>query len=174
MSTAAAVTQLSHVADDGKAKMVDVGAKAETQRTATARAIVSVGPEIAKLIRQNQIAKGDVLSIAQIAGIIAAKRTSEFIPLCHNIPLSSANVKTELDVDKSIVTIFATVNCEGKTGVEMEALTSAATAALVIYDMCKAISQNIIIQNVMLMHKSGGKTNYQRRDDGQLDKQIVG
>lgn len=167
------MSKLSHVAADGKVKMVDVGGKRSTKRTASARAIVYVGPEIAKLIEENSIAKGDVLSISQIAGILAAKRTADFIPLCHNIPISSAKVKTDLDVKKSTVTILTTVNCEGNTGVEMEALMAAATAALTIYDMCKAVSQNIIIKDIMLMHKSGGKLEYTRRDDGTLDKQHV-
>lgn len=155
---------------DGKAHMVDVGHKKATNRIAVARATVYVGPEIAQLIRINSIAKGDVISVSQIAGIVAAKRTSEILPLCHNIPLSSVDVKTELKLDNSTVSISSTVKCEGKTGVEMEALTAVSTAALTIYDMCKAISQDIIIKDIMLLKKSGGKVNYQRRNDGFLQK----
>lgn len=161
----------THVDKDGKAHMVDVGHKRPTTRIAVACGTVYVGPEIANLIRLNSIAKGDVVSVSQIAGIVAAKRTSEIIPLCHNIPLSSVDVKTELNMDESSVLIMATVKCEGKTGVEMEALTAVATAALTIYDMCKALSQDIIIKDVMLLKKSGGKVNYQRRNDGKIDKE---
>lgn len=162
---------LTHVDQDGKAYMVDVGHKKPTQRVAVARAQVYVGAEIGKLIVDNSVAKGDVLSVSQIAGIVAAKRTSELIPLCHNIPLSSVNVRAELDAEQRRVIIHATVKCEGRTGVEMEALTACATAALTIYDMCKALSQDIVIQDVMLLKKSGGKVNYQRRNDGQVDRE---
>lgn len=162
---------LTHVDKDGKAHMVDVGHKKPTQRIAIARATVYVGPEIAKLILDNSVAKGDVLSVSQIAGIVAAKRTSELIPLCHNIPLSSVNVRAVLDDEQRCVVIHATVKCEGKTGVEMEALTAVSTAALTIYDMCKALSQDIIIRDVMLLKKSGGKVNYQRRNDGRVDRE---
>lgn len=161
----------THVDKDGKAHMVDVGHKKPTTRIAVACGTVYVGPEIANLIRLNSIAKGDVVSVSQIAGIVAAKRTSEIIPLCHNIPLSSVDVKTELNMDESSVLIMSTVKCEGKTGVEMEALTAVATAALTIYDMCKALSQDIIIKDIMLLKKSGGKVNYQRRNDGKIEKE---
>lgn len=160
---------LTHVDQDGKAHMVDVGHKKPTKRVAVARATVFIGTEIAQLIIDNSVAKGDVLSVSQIAGIVAAKRTSELIPLCHNIPLSSVNVKAELDADLRSVTIHATVKCEGKTGVEMEALTAVTTAALTIYDMCKALSQDIVIRDVILLRKSGGKVTYQRRNDGKVD-----
>lgn len=159
--------QLTHVDDAGKARMVDVNHKNVTERLAVASAIVHVGPEIAKLIEQNSVKKGDVLSIAQIAGIIGAKRTAEIIPLCHNIPISSVVINTVLNLTDNCVNIRATVKCEGKTGVEMEALCAVTTAALTIYDMCKAISKNITISDVMLLKKSGGKQNYQR--DGYID-----
>lgn len=161
--------KLTHVDDTGKARMVDVNHKNVTERLAIASAIVNVGPEISKLIQQNCVKKGDVLSIAQIAGIIGAKRTSEIIPLCHNIPISSVVINTELDLSNSCVNIRATVKCEGKTGVEMEALCAVTTAALTIYDMCKAISKNITISDVMLLKKSGGKQFYQREDYIELD-----
>lgn len=159
------VPKLTHIDDHGKAHMVDVGAKNATSRIAIARASVHVGREIAEQIQANSIAKGDVLSVSQIAGIMAAKRTADIIPLCHNIPLSSVNVKTELDLDKNTVNIQSTVKCEGKTGVEMEALLCCTTAALTVYDMCKALSQNIVIGDIMLMHKFGGKTTYNRLGD---------
>lgn len=142
--------------------MVDVNHKDITERLAVAQATVNVGAEIAKLIEQNSVKKGDVLSIAQIAGIIGAKRTSEIIPLCHNIPISSVVINTELNLTENCVTIRATVKCEGKTGVEMEALCAVTTAALTIYDMCKAISKNITISDVMLLKKTGGKQFFQR------------
>lgn len=159
--------QLTHTDDAGKARMVDVNHKSITERLAVASAVVHVGPEIAKLIEQNSVKKGDVLSIAQIAGIIGAKRTAEIIPLCHNIPISSVVINTVLNLTDNCVNIRATVKCEGKTGVEMEALCAVTTAALTIYDMCKAISKNITISDVMLLKKSGGKQFYQR--DGYIE-----
>lgn len=165
-------SKFTHVDDFGKAHMVDVGDKISTSRIAIARASVYVGREIAELINANSIAKGDVLSVSQIAGIMAAKKTSELIPLCHNIALLSVSVKTELDLDKNIVNIQSTVKCEGKTGVEMEALLGCTTAALTVYDMCKALSQDIVIGDVMLMHKFGGRTTYSRLGD-KIDEPIV-
>lgn len=155
---------LTHVDDSGKARMVDVNHKNVTERLAIASATVHVGSEIAKLIEQNCVKKGDVLSIAQIAGIIGAKRTSEIIPLCHNIPISSVVINTVLNLTESTVNIRATVKCEGKTGVEMEALCAVTTAALTIYDMCKAMSKHITISDIMLLKKSGGKQNFRRSD----------
>lgn len=153
---------LTHIDKHGKAKMVDVNHKESTKRIATATATVLVGPEIFKLIKKNEIKKGDVLSVAQLAGIIAAKRTSELIPLSHNIPLSSVDVKIKLSSLKNEINIFTTVSCDGKTGVEMEALVAATTAALTIYDMCKAVSHNIIIKDIMLLEKTGGKSKFVR------------
>lgn len=153
---------LTHTDTDGKARMVDVNHKNITERLAVASATVNVGPEIAKLIEENSVKKGDVLSIAQIAGIIGAKHTSEIIPLCHNIPISSIVINTVLNLTENCVNIRATVKCEGKTGVEMEALCAVTTAALTIYDMCKAISKHITITDVMLLKKTGGKQFFQR------------
>lgn len=158
---------LTHTDSAGKARMVDVNHKNITERMAVAGATVNVGPEIARLIEQNSVKKGDVLSIAQIAGIIAAKRTAEIIPLCHNIPISSVVVVTELNLVDQCVNIRATVKCEGKTGVEMEALCAVTTAALTIYDMCKAISKDITITDIILLKKSGGKQFFQR--EGYVD-----
>lgn len=154
---------LTHTDSAGKARMVDVNHKNITERIAVAGATVNVGPEIAQLIEQNSVKKGDVLSIAQISGIIAAKRTAEIIPLCHNIPISSVVVNTELNLADHCVNIRATVKCEGKTGVEMEALCAVTTAALTIYDMCKAISKDITITDIILLKKSGGKQFFQRK-----------
>lgn len=161
--------RLTHIDDTGKARMVDVNHKSVTERLAVAEATVYVGPEIAKQIEQNSVKKGDVLSIAQIAGIIGAKRTAEIIPLCHNIPISSVIVNTTLNLTDNSVNIRATVKCEGKTGVEMEALCAVTTAALTIYDMCKALSKNITITDVMLLKKSGGKQFFQRDGYVELD-----
>lgn len=160
-------TKLTHTDDTGKARMVDVNHKMVTERLAVAGGTVYVGAQIAKLIEQNSVKKGDVLSIAQIAGIIGAKRTAEIIPLCHNIPISSVVINTVLNLSENCVNIRATVKCEGKTGVEMEALCAVTTAALTIYDMCKAISKDIQIGDIMLLKKSGGKQFYQR--DGYIE-----
>lgn len=161
-------SKLTHVDDaTGKARMVDVNHKMVTERLAVASAIVHVGPKIAHQIEQNSVKKGDVLSIAQIAGIIGAKRTAEIIPLCHNIPISSVVVNTVLNLTGNCVNIRATVKCEGKTGVEMEALCAVTTAALTIYDMCKALSKDITITDIKLLKKSGGKQFFQR--DGYIE-----
>lgn len=158
---------LSHVTPEGKAKMVDVSGKSVTQREARARAVVVVGPQIAHLIRSNEIRKGDVLSVSKIAAILASKRTSEIIPLCHNIPLSLVDVTTKLNTHTHEVIVEALVRCDGKTGVEMEALTAVTVAALTIYDMCKAVSHDIVIRDVMLVAKSGGKSDYVREEPQQ-------
>lgn len=137
--------------------MVDVGAKTTTKRQASAYAEVHVGKEIIKLIQENNMKKGDVLSVAKLAGIMAAKKTSELIPLCHNIVLSFADVTLEIDQQDSCVQITSQVSCQAQTGVEMEALTAVTVAALTVYDMCKAVSHNIRITDVKLIEKTGGK-----------------
>lgn len=145
--------------------MVDIIDKQITIRSASASATVKVGPEITKLISQNAVKKGDVLSIAQISGILGAKRTSEIIPLCHNIPLTKVNVTAALDADKEEVRLLSEIQCEGRTGVEMEALTSVSVAALTIYDMCKAVSKDIVITDIYLLSKSGGRSeNYVKEE----------
>nr|CAD7396397.1 unnamed protein product [Timema cristinae] len=150
--------KLTHVDDSGSAKMVDVSDKGVTIRTAVAQAVVQVGEKIGRLIRQNELKKGDVLTISQLAGILAAKRTSELIPLCHNISLSSVNLVVKLNDSGSIVLISSEVRCEGKTGVEMEALTAVTVAALTVYDMCKAVSHDIVITDICLLRKDGGRS----------------
>ncbi|XP_055910816.1 molybdenum cofactor biosynthesis protein 1-like [Eupeodes corollae] len=145
--------------------MVDVSQKNITDREATAKATVEVGPKIAQLIKANNMSKGDVLSIAQLAGIMGAKKTSEIIPLCHNIFLSSVKVNAILDEANNSVNIMATVRCTGKTGVEMEALTACSIAALTVYDMCKAVSHEIVIKDVRLCEKSGGKRYFKHNND---------
>uniref|UniRef100_A0A182Y374 Molybdenum cofactor biosynthesis protein 1 n=1 Tax=Anopheles stephensi TaxID=30069 RepID=A0A182Y374_ANOST len=157
-------TSLSHVDEHtGRATMVDVDDKVSTKRVAKAQATVYVGPTIAALIENNELKKGDVLSISQMAAIVAAKKTSDLIPLCHNIPLSSIKVETSLNSSTNEVHILAKVKCDGKTGVEMEALTAVSIAALTVYDMCKAVSHEILIKNIMLVEKTGGKSEFYRK-----------
>ena len=146
----------SHFDARGHAAMVDVGAKPVTERTATARARVAMLPATAALIRSGGAKKGDVLGVARIAGIMAAKRTSELIPLCHPLPISA--VTLELNVEADAVEIAATVRTTGQTGVEMEALTAASVAALTVYDMCKSVDRGMRIEAVRLTHKAGGKS----------------
>lgn len=162
MQARAFSTKLTHVDDSGKATMVNVIDKQESKRIATSRGHVHVGPEITKLIAGNLMKKGDVLTIAQVAGIMAAKNTSSLIPLTHNIPLSSVKVHVKLNEDLQRVDIEATVECFGKTGVEIEALTAVSIAALTIYDMCKAVSHEITISEIQLVEKRGGKSNFTR------------
>lgn len=163
---------MTHIDLEGKAKMVDVSAKSASDRVALATASVYVGPKITKLIKENSLMKGDVLSIAQLAGIVAAKKTSDLIPLCHNIPLSSVGIQCKLDFKNNSVEIISQVKCSGKTGVEMEALTGVAVAALTVYDMCKAVSHSIVIKNIKLLEKSGGKNDF-RSGDGPFEVKNV-
>ena len=142
--------------------MVDVGAKPVTERTATARARVVMLPATAALIRSGGAKKGDVLGVARIAGIMAAKRTSELIPLCHPLPISA--VALELTAGDDAVEIAATVRTSGQTGVEMEALTAVSVAALTVYDMCKSVDRGMRIEALRLTHKAGGKSGEFRQD----------
>jgi cyclic pyranopterin phosphate synthase len=148
----------THVDDTNKAKMVDVTSKNETRREATAQAEVLVSNNVFEKLKDNAIEKGDVLSVAKIAGIQGAKRTSELIPLCHNIFISNLDLKIKLDSKRKVVVINATAKTVSKTGVEMEALTGASIAALTVYDMCKALDKSIVISNVKLVSKTGGKS----------------
>ncbi len=150
------MSELSHFDARGQAAMVDVGDKPVTHRTATARARVTMRRETAELIRSGGAKKGDVLGVARLAGIMAAKRTAELIPLCHPLPISA--VTLELEVAEAAVEIAATVRTTGQTGVEMEALTAASVAALTVYDMCKSADRGMRIEAVRLVHKSGGKS----------------
>lgn len=156
--------KLSHTDDAGAAHMVDVGAKQETARVATAQAFVDMRPETATLIRENEIKKGDVLAVARIAGIMAAKRTPDLIPLCHPLPITGASVEFEWQ-ETSRLRIIATVKVSGKTGVEMEALTAASVAALTVYDMAKAVDKDMTISTVQLLSKEGGKSGRYQRED---------
>ena len=156
--TNATQPKLTHVDQSGAAQMVDVGDKPDTRREAVARGRVAMRPQTLALIRDNALDKGDVLAVARIAGIMAAKNTSQLIPLCHPLPLSKVAVEFDLDADASAVNIAATARTTGKTGVEMEALTAVSVAALTIYDMCKAVDRAMRIEAVRLARKTGGKS----------------
>jgi cyclic pyranopterin phosphate synthase len=149
---------LSHIDASGRAKMVDVSAKDDTRREATARGRIVMRPETLALIQRAGLPKGDVLAVAQIAGVMAAKRTHELIPMCHPLMLTGIDVALCPDEAASAVEIEATVRTTGKTGVEMEALTAVAIAALTVYDMCKAVDRAMRIEAVRLVRKSGGKS----------------
>ena len=152
------MSDLTHFDERGNARMVDVGDKDVTERVATARASVIMQPATLALIRDKKAAKGDVLAVAQLAGIMAAKKTPDLIPLCHPLALNSVEVKLTLDARRNAVDIEATCRLKGRTGVEMEALTAASVAALTVYDMCKSVDRGMVISEVRLLHKSGGKS----------------
>lgn len=156
--------KFSHLDAEGQAAMVDVSDKAVTERTATACCTVLMQPETIAMIQDGAVKKGDVLSVARLAGIMGAKRTADLIPLCH--PLNVTSIKVELTVDaaRDAVDISATVKVDGKTGVEMEALTAASVAALTVYDMVKAVDRGTTITDVRLVHKAGGKSGDFRAD----------
>lgn len=154
---------LSHFDAHGKAVMVEVSHKETTYRRARASGSVLVSAEILQLIKEGRADKGDVLGIARVAGIMAAKKTSELIPLCHPILISSVNISFSLDETNNKVLIEATVNSQGKTGVEMEALTAVSVAALTIYDMCKSKDRGITITDICLQEKEGGKSGHYKR-----------
>lgn len=156
---------LTHLDAQGRARMVDVGAKPDTVREATARGRVLMRPETLALIQSGGVAKGDVLAVAQVAGVMGAKRTPDIIPLCHPLPITGVDLSFELDEQGSAVEITATARVTGKTGVEMEALTAVSIAALTIYDMCKAVDRDMVIDQVRLIEKSGGKSGTYRRGD---------
>jgi cyclic pyranopterin phosphate synthase len=152
------MSQLTHLDESGRARMVDVSDKDVTRREATARGVVRMHPETARLIASGGLAKGDVLAVAQVAGVMGAKRTPDLIPLCHPLPISGVDMRFELDVERAQLEIRATVRVTGRTGVEMEALTAVSVAALTVYDMCKAVDRGMTISEVELLHKSGGKS----------------
>jgi cyclic pyranopterin phosphate synthase len=154
---------LSHLTPSGEARMVDVSPKKETAREAVAQVIVTMRPATLHAIRAGQMAKGDVLGVARTAGIMAAKRTPELIPLCHPLRITGCDVTFALDDKRSTVTIEARVRTVDKTGVEMEALTAAAVAGLTVYDMVKAVDRGIVLTGLALLEKSGGKSGVWRR-----------
>jgi cyclic pyranopterin phosphate synthase len=152
---------LSHVDATGQVRMVDVGRKAVTKRVAVARGTITIAPDALRLIRSGQIAKGDPLQAARVAGIMAAKRTADLIPLCHTLPLS--HVEVELRARRNGYEIEATAKTTGQTGVEMEALTAVAAAALTVYDMVKAVDKTMVIGEIRLIKKTGGRSGTYRR-----------
>ena len=148
---------LTHIDDNGAARMVDVGEKEVTRRSASAQAVVSMQPETLSLILSGGMPKGDVFACARIAGIMAAKRTWELIPMCHPLPIEGIEMEIT-PISDTDVRIVSTLRCTHKTGIEVEALTAASVAALTLYDMCKAVDRGMVIRDVMLLRKSGGKS----------------
>jgi cyclic pyranopterin phosphate synthase len=157
------MAKLTHFDKDGKAQMVDVSRKPETQRTAVARASVTMKKTTLKRIKDHAFAKGDVLGVARVAGIMAAKKTPEIIPMCHPLQLASVTIDFTIDAKKNSITIESRVKVTGQTGVEMEALTAASASALTIYDMCKSADKEMVISDIMLVEKRGGKSGTFKR-----------
>jgi cyclic pyranopterin monophosphate synthase len=160
------VADLTHVGADGEARMVDVSAKAETARMARAAGAIRMRAETLAAIRDNALAKGDVLAVAKIAGVMAAKRTAELVPLCHPLPLTDVQVTLSLDASLPGVRVEATARTTGRTGVEMEAITAVAVSLVTVYDMAKSHDKGMVITDVRLMEKSGGRSGHWRADEG--------
>ena len=160
------MAEFTHFNEQGRAKMVNVGEKPLTQRIALAAGRVLVNEETFRLIRSGGMKKGDVLTVAQIAGVMGAKRTADLIPMCHPILMDGIDLNLSLDESCLSVEIQATVRCDGRTGVEMEALTAVTTAALTVYDMCKAVQKDMVITDIRLLKKTGGvHGDYHRKED---------
>ncbi len=157
-------TKLTHMNDQGHARMVDVSAKEITQRTALAAGTICMQPETFAAVTDRRIAKGDVLAVAQVAGIMAAKHTSDAIPMCHSLMLTGVDIRFELHEDLSEITALAAVRTSGKTGVEMEALHAVSITLLTVYDMCKAIDRGMTIRDIRLLEKEGGKSGHYVRE----------
>ncbi|BCJ85862.1 cyclic pyranopterin monophosphate synthase MoaC [Effusibacillus dendaii] len=158
--------ELTHFNEQGRAHMVDVTDKRPTERTAVAYGRIVMQPETLSRIQAGTMAKGDVLGVAQVAGIMGAKRTSDLIPMCHPLPLTKVDIRFEAVPEQNAIDIYGTAKVTGVTGVEMEALTAVSVAALTIYDMCKAIDKGMEIQTVCLLEKLGGKSGHYKRDGG--------
>ena len=156
---------LTHLDADGHARMVDVGAKPETDRVATARAVVRMSPQTAAAVAAGDAPKGDVIGTARLAAIQAAKRTDQWIPLCHTLPLNSFDVEIDVDPATGTVIVTTTARVHARTGVEMEAMVGAAAGALTIYDMVKGIERGVVVERVELVQKSGGRSGTWRRDE---------
>jgi cyclic pyranopterin phosphate synthase len=156
--------ELTHINDQGRGKMVDVSEKPDTKRYAMAQGEIRMGQRTLELIMNHGIKKGDVLSVAQVGGIMGAKRTADMIPMCHNIPISGVDITFDTDVGGAKISITAHAHTVGKTGIEMEALCAVSTAALTIYDMCKAVDKDMVITNIRLMRKSGGRSGEYSRE----------
>jgi cyclic pyranopterin phosphate synthase len=150
--------ELTHINQEGRAKMVDVSEKLDTVRVAVAVGSISMKKETLERIKEGTISKGDVLAVAQVGGIMGAKSTSQIIPMCHAIMISGCDISFKIDIENTKIEITATTKTVGKTGIEMEALTAVSVAALTIYDMCKAIDREMVINNISLLKKSGGKS----------------
>jgi cyclic pyranopterin phosphate synthase len=160
--------ELSHFDEHGASRMVNVGAKPGTQRTARASALVRMSAATLALVRDRKLFKGDVLEVARLAGIMAAKRTADLIPLCHPLPIDAVTVAFSFP-DETSIRVEVTVACTGKTGIEMEALVAASVAALTIYDMCKAAERGIVVERLQLEEKSGGRSGaWQRKAEGKV------
>lgn len=160
------MSDFTHFNDQGRAKMVNVGEKPRSQRIAVAAGRVLVNETTFSLIQSGGMKKGDVLTVAQIAGVMGAKRTPELIPMCHPVLMDGIDLQLHLDEDRLSVEIQATVSCDGRTGVEMEALTAVSAAALTVYDMCKAVQKDMVITDIRLLKKTGGvHGDYIRKDD---------
>ena len=157
-------TRLTHLDEHGDARMIDVGGKPVTERRAVARAQVRMTPDTARLVARGDAPKGDVLATARIAGVMAAKKTGDLIPLCHPIGLDHVDVEADVDGDAGLVTLTATAAVTARTGVEMEAMTAAAIAALTVYDMVKGVERGVAIEQVVLLEKTGGRSGTWRRD----------
>lgn len=158
--------EFTHFNENGRARMVNVSEKEDTMRTAIARGTIKMNPQTIESIVSGKLKKGDVLAVAQIGGIMGAKKTSDLIPMCHNIIITGSDINFSIDTKKSKIYIEARVNTYGKTGIEMEALTAVSTAALTIYDMCKAIDKEMVIEDVRLVKKTGGKSgNFIRKGE---------
>lgn len=156
---------LSHIDDSGAARMVDVSGKAVTERRAVARARVRMSPSTAQRVERADGPKGDVIGPARLAGIMAAKRTGELIPLCHPLGLDFVDVRATIDVDAGLVELIAEARCFGRTGIEMEAMTAASIAALTVYDMVKGVERGVAVERVELLEKTGGKQDWRREED---------
>ena len=157
--------EFTHFNEQGRAKMVDVGEKQPSRRTAVAAGRVLVNRQTFELIRSGGIKKGDVLTVAQIAGVMGAKRTPDIIPMCHPILMDGIDMRLSLNAELPAVEIQAEISCDGRTGVEMEALTAVSVAALTVYDMCKAVQKDIVIENIRLIRKTGGVHGDYVRED---------
>lgn len=155
--------ELTHINDQGRARMVDVSEKADTERIGVAAGRIKMQPETFELITAQKIKKGDVLAVAQVAGIMAAKKTWETIPMCHPLLLTGVDIRFELYPEVSEIKAIATVKTTGKTGIEMEALNAVSAALLTIYDMCKAVDRGMVILDIMLLEKDGGKSGHYKR-----------
>jgi cyclic pyranopterin phosphate synthase len=163
------VSDLTHIDERGRARMVDVGGKDETERRARAEALVRMDPETLALIQDEAVPKGDVIAVARLAGIMAAKRTHELIPLCHPLALNAVEIEVHEEPGLPGLRIVAEARLRGRTGVEMEALVAASVAALTVYDMCKAVDRGMAVTHVRLLEKSGGRSGEWRRDSREAE-----